>query len=106
MVKNSGKEDQLRERIMAAMLADVGISERMAQPLVDSVMDCLAGEQLYFPARKRTRQYPMDAIREALLRGTPVKKVLREFELSRSKLHALFPGGLPKPGRSANRVRG
>ncbi len=105
MAKRSVGEDDLRERITAAMLADVGISERMAKPLVDAVMDCLAGEQLYFPARKRKREYPLDAMRQMLLGGAAVKHVLREFEISRSKLHSLFPGGLPRPERTTRAMR-
>lgn len=97
MAKRGEGAEQLRYRIMAAMVADIGISERMARPFVDSVMDCFAGEQLYFPTRTRPRAYPVEEIREVLLSGTHVKHVLKKFGISRSKLHSLFPGGLPKP---------
>ena len=99
MAKRRETRDELRERILAAMLADIGISERMAQPFVDSVMHCFAGEQPYFPALQKI--YPVDLIRTELRKGIPVKHVMRQFKVSRSKLHALFPGGLPKPD-SAN----
>ncbi len=102
MAKRSEVADQLRERLMAAMLADIGISERMAQPFVESVMDCFAGEQLYFPARARVRVYPVDEISAALLNGATVKHVLKRFGMSRSKLHSLFPGGLPRSKEGAN----
>ena len=105
MGKRGEAAEELRERLMAAMLADIGISEKMAQPFVESVMDCFAGEQLYFPARSRMRVYPIEEMREALLAGTPVKKVLRTFEVSRSKLHSLFPGGLPKPAATVRSSR-
>ncbi len=94
MAKRKETSEQLRDRILAAMLADIGISERMAQPFVDSVMHCFAGEQPYFPAVAKT--YPVDEIRAALRSGIPVKHVMRQFEVSRSKLHELFPGGLPR----------
>jgi hypothetical protein len=94
MAKRRETSEQLRERILAAMLADIGISERMAQPFVDSVMQCFAGEQPYFPAVAKT--YAVKEIRAALLGGIPVKHVMRQFDVSRSKLHELFPGGLPR----------
>lgn len=91
---------QLRERILDAFTRDIGISERMAQPFVDSVMRCFAGEQPYFPALPKT--YPVMHIQAALERGIPVKRVLSEYDLSRSLLHKLFPGGLPKAQKAAN----
>jgi hypothetical protein len=100
MAKRRATTEQLRERILAAMLADIGISERMAQPFVDSVMHCFAGEQPYFPAVAKT--YAVEEIRAALKNGIPVKQVMRQFDVSRSKLHELFPGGLPK--REENEV--
>lgn len=88
-------EQQLRERIREQMVRDIGISPHMAVPFVESVLRCFAGEQPYFPAAPR--DYPVLQIRAALERGVPVKQVMREFDVSRSKLHQLFPGGLPKP---------
>lgn len=93
-------EQQLRARIFEALIRDIGISERMAQPFVDSVMRCFAGEQPYFPARPR--EYPVMHIRAALENGVPVKRVLSEFEVSRTTLHKLFPGGLPRCEKAAN----
>ncbi|RXK68627.1 hypothetical protein ERT44_05235 [Stenotrophomonas sp. MA5] len=94
MRKRKESAHELRERILAAMQADIGISERMALPFVESVMHCFAGEQPYFPAAPRV--YPRDRIQRALESGIPVKQVMRDFDVSRSKLHDLFPGGLPK----------
>lgn len=91
---------QLRARILDAFTRDIGISERMAQPFVESVMRCFAGEQPYFPALPRT--YPVMHIKAALERGVPVKRVISEFEVSRTTLHKLFPGGLPKLESAAN----
>lgn len=87
---------QLREKITEALMRDVGVSERMAQPFVDSILRCFAGERAYFPAE--ARDYPVALIRESLERGESVKRVMREFDVSRTTLHKLFPGGLPKRG--------
>lgn len=83
----------LRAKIAEALMRDVGVSERMAQPFVDSIMRCFAGEKPYFPAANR--DYPLLQIRAALERGVSVKRVMRDFDVSRSMLHKLFPGGLP-----------
>ncbi len=98
MGRRKETEEQLRARILVKMREDIGISEAMARPFVESVMRCFAGEQPYFPAAQRS--YPVALIKSALERGNSVKKVMAEFEVSRSKLHELFPGGLPKPSNS------
>lgn len=95
--------EQLRARILNAMQSDIGISEHMAEPFVDSIMKCFAGERPYFPMSGRT--YPVLQIAAALERGMPVKQVLREYDLSRAKLHELFPGGLPVPTKRAVSTR-
>lgn len=94
MKRKRETDQQLRERIEDAMVRDVGISSRMAQPFVESVMRCFAGQQPYFPSAPR--DYPVLQIRAALERGVSVKTVMRDYDVSRSKLHQLFPGGLPK----------
>ena len=94
MIRKRETEQQLRERIEDALVRDVGVSPRMAQPFIESVLRCFSGERPYFPAAPR--DYPVLQIRAALERGIPVKQVMQEFEISRSKLHDLFPGGLPK----------
>lgn len=99
MAKRRESNEQIRERILAAMRSDIGISERMAQPFVDSVMRCFSGERPYFPATMR--EYDVGRLRAALERGIPVKQVMADFEISRAKLHDLFPGGLPKRQKSA-----
>jgi hypothetical protein len=66
----------------------------MAEPIVESILGCFAGQQQYFPASERT--YPLMQIRAALERGASPKAVCREFSISRSLLHRLFPGGLPR----------
>lgn len=76
-----------------ALLRDVGISERMSAPIIDSVMRCFAGQQPYFPAGERG--YPVLQIRAALEAGSAIKRVCAEFEISRRNLYRLFPEGLP-----------
>ena len=93
MVNNTQSGAQVRARILAAMQIDVGISEKMAEPIADSIMRCLAGEQLYFPSLPR--RYPIEKIADALQGGATVRSVIKNFDLSRSKLYELFPGGLP-----------
>lgn len=87
-------EQQLRARITDALIRDVGVSELMAQPFVDSILRCFAGDRPYFPARPR--QYPVLQIRAAFENGATAKRVMDEFDVSRSMLHKLFPGGLPR----------
>ena len=94
MIRKRETEQQLRERIEDALVRNVGVSPVMAQPFIDSVLRCFAGEQPYFPAEPR--DYPLLQIRAALENGIPVKQVMRDFDVSRSKLHQLFPGGLPR----------
>lgn len=85
--------DDLRRELTDAYVRDVGVSARMAQMFVESTLQCLAGRRFY--VRQHQRSYPLLLIRSALERGAPVRRVMREFNVSRSKLHALFPGGLP-----------
>jgi len=94
VIRKRETEQQLRERIEDALVRDVGVSPRMAQPFIESVLRCFAGEQPYFPAAPR--DYPVLQIRAALENGIPVKHVMRDFEISRASLHRIFPGGLPK----------
>ncbi|MGH8032504.1 MAG: hypothetical protein ACREO8_09115 [Luteimonas sp.] len=98
MTKRNGTSRDLRAEITEALMRDVGVSERMAQPFVESIMACFAGDRPYFPAKER--RYPMLEIRASLESGVSVSRVLQDFEISRRTLHDLFPGGLPKPDRS------
>jgi len=82
---------------LAAMQADIGISERMALPFVESVMQCFAGERPYFPAESKV--YPVEEIKRALESGIPVKQVMSTFDISRATLHRLFPGGVRKAAK-------
>lgn len=99
MLKRRESAEQLRERILSGMQKDIGISEQMAEPFVESIMRCFAGERPYFPALQR--DYPLAAIRSALESGVCKKDVMERFKVSRSKLHQLFPGGLPPKAKSS-----
>lgn len=98
MKRTRETEEQLRARITDALVRDIGVSERMAQPFVDSIMRCFAGERPYFPSNERA--YPLLHIRAAFDQGATAKQVMRDFKVSRSMLHKLFPGGLPKAQKS------
>jgi len=94
MCRKKETSEQLRERILQAMKAQIGISERMALPFVDVVLDCFAGERLYFPAKARS--YPLGELQKRLERGDSVDAICKDHGLSRRQLHRLFPGGLGK----------
>lgn len=94
MAKRTESAEELRERILAAMRADIGISERMALPFVESVMRCFAGERAYFPVEPR--KYPIEEIRTALTGGSTPRQVCRKYNISRRQLNRIFLGGLPK----------
>ena len=69
----------------------------------DAAMQCLqqrkaANGNVYVGAPPR--QYDVLQIRAALQRGDSLGKVSRDFGISRSKIFALFPGGLPKPEKA------
>ncbi|GEM_PF-2388509 len=78
-----GKPDtraQLREKITEALVRDVGVSERMAQPFVESILGCFAGEQPYFPAANR--ELPEAEIRAALNSGRSVRSVMKHYRIT------------------------
>ena len=95
MTATRKRESELRAQITEALIRDVGVSERMAQPFVDSVMGCFAGQRPYFPVARGDDQ--AEQIRAALERGDPVKRVMSDYSVSRRQLYRLFPGGLPRP---------
>lgn len=103
MVNRKKQASDLRQRIVESMKCDLGISEAMAQPFVDSIMRCFSGEQLYFPTAQRV--YLVDEMRADLVEGMSVSFVLAKYNVSRSKLHSLFPGGLPKRAVTDESVR-
>lgn len=94
MVRRTETAAELRQRIFQAMQRDIGVGEKIAGPFVDVVMACFAGERLYFPAAQRC--YPLAEIENALKAGASVKEVILKFQVSRTKLYELFPGGLPR----------
>lgn len=88
MAKRSESAEQLRDRILVAMQKDIGISETMALPFVDSVMRCFAGERAYFPAIERS--YSVSEIAQALSRGVPIAKVARDAGISRRQVYRIL----------------
>lgn len=99
MSRKTSTAEELRARITDALMRDVGVSERMAQPFVDSIMGCLAGQRVYVPSEPRS--YPVLHIRAALEAGQATHEVCKTFNVSRRTLVRLFPGGLPRPRESA-----
>jgi len=86
--------EQLRTRILDAMRQDIGISEQMAQPFVESIMRCFAGERPYFPAEQRVPD--VLRIQRDLEAGVAPERVCDKHGLSRRSLFRMFPGGLPR----------
>lgn len=87
MRKNMQNEAQLHERILDAIVRDTGASRQMAHTFVESVMQCLAGERPYFPARRRI--YPIGEIRAAISEGQSVKQIVKTFGVSRSHVYRI-----------------
>ena len=81
---------QLREKITEALVRDVGVSERMAQPFVESILRCFAGEQPYFPAANG--EPPALEIRRALESGRSVRSIMRRYRISHATLKRLLAG--------------
>jgi len=100
MNKPSKTAAELRERILNAMQEDIGISQKMAEPFVEAVMRCFAGEQPYFPARKRT--VSVERLHRALASGARPKDVAKEAGVSLRHLYRLVPGGKSGIVRACN----
>lgn len=90
-------QDLLRD-IIRAIVLDTGTREQIATQYAQAVMTCLqrrkAANGLVYVGSP-PRQYDVLQIRAALERGDGVRQVCRRYSISRSKLHQLFPGGLP-----------
>lgn len=95
MTASRKRDAELRAQITAALMRDVGVSERMAQPFVDSIMGVFAGQRPYFPVARNADH--VERIRAALEGGKPVKLIMSTYGVSRRQLYRYFPGGLPKP---------
>lgn len=94
MARRKETSEQLRTRILDAMRRDIGISEQMAEPFVESIMRCFAGERPYFPAEQRAPD--VVRIQRELEAGGSPDRVCERHGLSRRSLFRLFPGGLPR----------
>lgn len=94
--------DLLRD-LTSAIILKTGTREQIAMQYAGAVMECLqtrkaANGSVYVGAAPR--QYDVLQLAAAFERGESEAAVRRQFGLSRSKLYALFPGGLPKPRKS------
>ena len=92
-------EDLMRE-LTRAIVLKTGTREQIAMQYAAAAMECLqdrkaANGLLYVGAPPR--QYDVLQLRAALESGSTVRQVCRAFNISRSKLFELFPGGLPEP---------
>lgn len=93
------REEELRDQITDALVRDVGVSPTMAAPFVESIMQCMAGQRVYFPAP--ARELPEQEIRRAFENGRTLREVLHDFGVSRRQIYRLFPGGIPAAKRRA-----
>lgn len=103
MSKEVDRTEALRRDILAAITRDTGMREQLALPLADAVLGWLqaeyAGERIYIP--QPPRRYDMISIEAELRRGDTPDVVARRHATTERQLRRLFPGGLPKPDRSA-----
>lgn len=97
------KTEALRAELVRGIVDDLGVPEVLAMPYANSMLSYLQREygsqKLYIPASPR--QYDVLQIAAALESGVSVSRVCRDFNLSRTTLYKLFPGGLPV-ARQAN----
>lgn len=93
---------RLRQLAVRAIVERTGLLEAHALPFAEAVIAGLqaeyGGDRLHIPKlRARVKHAARrDAIRADLEAGDPTREVCRRHGLSRTALHRLFPGGLPK----------
>ena len=88
--------DLLRE-MTRAIVEQTGTREEIARQYADAVMHCLQDRKAangYVYVGTPQRQYDVLQIRASLDRGDGIRKVCRDFGISRTKLFELFPGGI------------
>lgn len=99
MSRETDRTEAMRQGIVDAIVQEVGMGERLAVPIADSVLAYLQrefpGQKIYIPAP--ARQYDVLQIRAALERGESPAAVCRNYAVSRTTLYKMFPGGLPRP---------
>lgn len=106
MSRESDRTEQLRQELVAAIVAETGMGEVLAMPLAETLVGYLqreyGGTRLYIPAPARL--YPMLQIEAELRRGDAPSDVCRRYNLSNRTLKRLFPGGIPRPEDAAKHV--
>lgn len=90
---------KLEAELTRAIVEKTGLKEviacQCAQAVVSALQKTHAGGKLYIP--EQARNYPVHEIKAALEeQGVSQSRVQMRFGISRSQLHKLFPGGLPK----------
>ena len=98
MSRRGVQREELLRKITRGIVLDTGTREQIALQYAAAVMRVLDevradNGMVYVPARDR--QYDVLQIRAAFDRGESAKQIQRAFNIGRSKLHGLFPGGLP-----------
>lgn len=93
---------RLRQLAVRAIVERTGLLEAHALPFAEAVIAGLqaeyGGDRLHIPKpRARTTNIARrDAIRVDLEAGLTTREVCSRHGLSRTALHRLFPGGLPR----------
>ena len=98
MIEAGTSRSALRRAITRQIIVDTGVREDIAVQFANAAMAALdnrkaANGYVYVGARRRG--YDLLQIRAALERGESIKRVMRDYSISRAKLYELFPGGLP-----------
>jgi hypothetical protein len=96
---------RLRQLAVRAIVERTGLLEAHAQPFADAVIAGLqaeyGGDRLHIPKMRgrATHAARREAIRVDLEAGLTTREVCVRYGVSRTALHRLFPGGLPKATR-------
>lgn len=98
---------KLEAELTRAIVEQTGLKEviagECAQAVVRKLQKTHGGGNFYIPSEPRN--YPVHDIKAALeLEGLSQARVQVRFGISRSQLHKLFPGGLPKAKGQRARV--
>lgn len=94
--------EHLRRLVVRGIVEQTGLNEEHAMPYATAVVSVLqaefGGERIHIPkpAGSALPVSRKEQIRRDLLSGTSVNQVRARYGLSRSTLHRMFPGGLPK----------
>jgi hypothetical protein len=93
---------RLRQLAVRAIVERTGLLEVHALPFAEAVIAGLqaeyGGDRLHIPKLRARMKHTerREAIRADLEAGHPTREVCIRYGLSRTALHRLFPGGLPR----------